>query len=258
MTRINLCCNIFGLVIVFVLLCSMKALTQKQFEDKLSTKNIHYNTYFKIVGKYKNCRTKIEVSTPYGNCLVSPYSLLEGNNKPSIQSAINPVHFFINQAREVHGDTYNYNQVIEYTNNRVKLPIKCKNHGTFYQAPNEHLSGQGCPKCNKGGWINRLDNWLNTNGESATFYILKCFSDSEEFLKVGITTSTICDRYRKDMPYEYQVLHSTTSTSKKLIYEIEQKVLNSFKKFVYLPRKEFGGHTECFQITALKQILSHV
>ena len=54
---------------------------------------------------------------------------------------------FIEKARKVHGDEYDYSKV-EYKNNKTKVCIICPKHGEFWQKPNSHLSsGQGCPKC---------------------------------------------------------------------------------------------------------------
>lgn len=53
---------------------------------------------------------------------------------------------FLAKAVSVHGATYNYNQV-EYINSKTKVEIVCKSHGVFYQSPNTHLTGQGCPHC---------------------------------------------------------------------------------------------------------------
>lgn len=53
---------------------------------------------------------------------------------------------FITRAVAVHGYTYDYNQV-EYINSKTKVEIVCKSHGVFYQSPNTHLTGQGCPHC---------------------------------------------------------------------------------------------------------------
>ena len=53
---------------------------------------------------------------------------------------------FIKKAREKHGDKYNYDKV-EYVNNRTKVCIICPKHGEFWQQPNNHLNGNGCPKC---------------------------------------------------------------------------------------------------------------
>ena len=42
---------------------------------------------------------------------------------------------------------YDYSQITEYKNNKQKLPIGCRKHGTFSMSANEHLRGHGCPKC---------------------------------------------------------------------------------------------------------------
>lgn len=53
---------------------------------------------------------------------------------------------FVNDAIEVHGNKYCYDNV-DYISNRVKICIKCPTHGEFWQSPGKHLNGQGCPKC---------------------------------------------------------------------------------------------------------------
>ena len=57
---------------------------------------------------------------------------------------------FIEKARKAHGDRYDYSKV-EYINNKSKIEIICKEHGSFWQAPNNHTALlQGCPNCQKG------------------------------------------------------------------------------------------------------------
>lgn len=53
---------------------------------------------------------------------------------------------FIADARKVHGDKYDYSKVI-YINNKVEVCIICPTHGEFWQRPDRHLCGQGCPVC---------------------------------------------------------------------------------------------------------------
>ena len=53
---------------------------------------------------------------------------------------------FVEKARKVHGDRYDYSKV-DYVNNHTKVCIICREHGEFWQRPSKHLSGQGCPKC---------------------------------------------------------------------------------------------------------------
>ena len=53
---------------------------------------------------------------------------------------------FIQEARLLHGDRFDYSKVI-YKNNKTKIEIICKEHGSFYQSPDMHLRGDGCPLC---------------------------------------------------------------------------------------------------------------
>lgn len=53
---------------------------------------------------------------------------------------------FIEKAKLIHGDKYDYSKV-KYINNKVKVAITCPIHGEFEQTPNSHLNGRGCNKC---------------------------------------------------------------------------------------------------------------
>src|SRR3989304_259165 len=53
---------------------------------------------------------------------------------------------FIERAKEIHSNKYDYTKV-EYNGIFNKLIIICPKHGEFEQTPNNHLVGKGCPKC---------------------------------------------------------------------------------------------------------------
>lgn len=53
---------------------------------------------------------------------------------------------FIRQAKEIHGDKYDYSMV-EYVKSKLKVTIICPIHGQFKQTPNAHLRGNGCNLC---------------------------------------------------------------------------------------------------------------
>lgn len=53
---------------------------------------------------------------------------------------------FINKAKAVHGDKYDYSKV-EYVNNKTEVCIICPEHGDFRQLPSNHLRGHGCKYC---------------------------------------------------------------------------------------------------------------
>lgn len=60
---------------------------------------------------------------------------------------------YIQKAKSVHGDRYDYSQV-EYTSLTAKISIRCPEHGLFQQLASNHLQGKGCPVC---GQINRSE-----------------------------------------------------------------------------------------------------
>ena len=68
---------------------------------------------------------------------------------------------FISEAREIHGDYYDYSKVV-YERSDEPVTIICPVHGEFKQSPSSHLSGHGCPSCNR-----------ISKGEERIFLILK-------------------------------------------------------------------------------------
>ena len=53
---------------------------------------------------------------------------------------------FIERAKQIHGDKYDYSQV-EYKSMKTPVVIICPIHGKFYQTPENHLEGKGCSEC---------------------------------------------------------------------------------------------------------------
>lgn len=53
---------------------------------------------------------------------------------------------FIEEAKEVHGNNYIYDEVT-YNGRKKEVYIICPKHGGFWQRPDKHLIGHGCPEC---------------------------------------------------------------------------------------------------------------
>ena len=53
---------------------------------------------------------------------------------------------FIEKARKVHGNKYDYT-LVDYKDAKTPVVIICKKHGQFEQVPNYHLCGNGCQLC---------------------------------------------------------------------------------------------------------------
>ena len=66
---------------------------------------------------------------------------------------------FILEAKEVHGDKYDYSKV-EYMKSSIKVIITCNQHGNFEQRPNDHLRGNGCPLCAGNNFIKTQEQFI--------------------------------------------------------------------------------------------------
>ena len=66
---------------------------------------------------------------------------------------------FIEKAKKIHGDKYDYSKV-EYLNNKTKVCIICPEHGEFWQTPTNHLVGQGCPYCKESKLEKEINDFL--------------------------------------------------------------------------------------------------
>ena len=101
--------------------------------------------------EYKDNKTKVCLICPeHGEFWIAPSSHLKGGGCPKCanEKQTKTLDKFIEEARQVHGDKFDYSKV-EYINNKTKLCIICPKHGEFWQVPHKHLTGQGCPDCRK-------------------------------------------------------------------------------------------------------------
>lgn len=152
-----------------------------------------------------------------------------------------------------HNNFYNY-EYTNYTGSLNKVRIVCPTHGNFEQIAAHHLQGNGCQKCaleSKG--YGRNDFIKTAKGRDCTLYLLRCFNESEEFYKIGITSLSVEKRYSRKLsiPYNYEIL-STVSGDAGHIWDLEKKNLRTFKNFKYLPKIKFKGFSECVKKENIK------
>jgi ribosomal protein L37E len=70
-----------------------------------------------------------------------------GNTKKPVNNKQKTTEQFIKEAQEIHGDNYNYDEVV-YTNCKTNVKITCNGCGTsFHQPPSVHLAKKGCKPC---------------------------------------------------------------------------------------------------------------
>lgn len=75
-----------------------------------------------------------------------------------------PTEKFIENAKLVHGDKFDYSKVI-YTGNKNPVEIICPKHGSFWQTPNTHVSSRnGCRFCAESKGEVAVEIFLNKYG----------------------------------------------------------------------------------------------
>ena len=111
-------------------------------------KKIHDNKYDYSKVHYINSKIKVCIICPkHGEFFQEPKAHLKGQGCPKCSGCAKlTMDDFIEKARKVHGDEYDYSKV-KYINNHTKVCIICPEHGEFWQTPNSHLNGNGCYSC---------------------------------------------------------------------------------------------------------------
>lgn len=125
-----------------------KKLTQEEFIE-LAHKVHNKYTYTKTV--YVQRTSKIIITCPiHGDFVQTVRDHLNGAGcAKCVKDAQRlTVQQFIERSRKVHGDKYDYSNVV-YVNNQTPVEIICPTHGCFRQSPANHMNGSSCPKCQK-------------------------------------------------------------------------------------------------------------
>jgi hypothetical protein len=128
---------------------NVKSNTQEFIEE---AKKIHENKYDYSKVNYIRRWDKITIICPqHGEFIQAPKSHLDGQGCPKCNGGVKSnTQEFIEKAKIIHNDKYDYSKVIYPNNAYEKVTIICKKHGEFEQSAGNHLAGQGCPKCNGG------------------------------------------------------------------------------------------------------------
>jgi hypothetical protein len=127
-------------------------ISQENFIDQCKE---HFPDYDYSNTTYVNRKTKVRISCPiHGDFerTASEKSRDKGLECPSCMqlrvssSQKMSLSEFVARARAIHGDKYDYSKVI-YITARIKVEIVCPVHGSFWQAPHQHITRSGCRKC---------------------------------------------------------------------------------------------------------------
>ena len=118
---------------------------KKKYGDKYDYSKVEYNGY----------NVKVCIICPeHGEFWQTPDRFLQGRGCPRCglelmkKSLTKTSDEWIEEARKIHGDKYDYSKV-EYKNAHTKVCIICPKHGEFWQTATKHITCKksGCPIC---------------------------------------------------------------------------------------------------------------
>ena len=128
-------------------------------------KKIHGDKYNYSKINFKNTNTRIEIiCSKHGSFFAFPSNHLKGSGCKlcSLKNLDLTTQEAIKKYKKIHGDKYNYSRV-NYKGNYSKVEIICPKHGSFLQVHNNHINGNGCPKCKSSKGETIILVWLKEN-----------------------------------------------------------------------------------------------
>ena len=138
---------------------------------------IHNEKYDYSKLKFKSKKEKVCIICPeHGEFWQIAQSHLAGHGCPQcaiqnsgVSQRLNNISFK-EKACEIHNNLYDYSKV-DYKNSQTKVCIMCPEHGEFWQTPNSHLNGSGCPKCSGKNLTNNeiIDKLISIHGKKYDF-----------------------------------------------------------------------------------------
>lgn len=216
-------------------------------------KKVHGNKFDYSLSEYKSAQTRVKIrcnkcltvfeQRPADHWSGFGCSVCSGNASPTTEQ-------FIERARKVHGNKYDYSKTV-YTKALAKVIITCPEHGDFEQKASSHVNHRsGCKECSF-----ELQGWGRSdyvrlckskhNGIS-NLYIIKCTGNNEVFYKIGITATSVNQRFSgSEMPYKFQAI-KTVQADAEYIWDLENTLHKINKANQYRPKLEFAGDRECF------------
>lgn len=171
-----------------------KKLTQQEFLQKCKENNPTLDCT-KIV--YKNNKDVVYPKCKiHGGFPVKASSLLRGlkDGCPKC-NRINRQELFIDKAKKIHNGKYDYSRV-EYKTNKELVEIVCPIHGSFFQAPGDHLKGYGCSKCSK-KYKPTTEEWIKRVKE---IYGTKYDYSEVEYIDNKTPVTIICPKHGRFYP----------------------------------------------------------
>ena len=144
----------------------------------------------------------------------------------------------IEKARLVHGDKWIYDETV-YNGYDVKCTIICPKHGEFWQTPDSHLQGSGCPSCShrKSDAENEITSFLMERlGEDKVFTRKRGIISKMKEIDIYLPTKRIgieydgcrwhTEQFGKDKYYHLSKTESCAKSGISLIHVFEDEYID--------------------------------
>ena len=169
----------------FEKLSKIKSKSKEQFEKEARAIHGDKYDYSKVV--YINSGTKVCIICPtHGEFWMAPANHIYGNKQGCPKCRIEKIKKaltmsfdeFYDKAIKVHGVKFVYDEDT-YSHTKEKMRIFCPRHGEFWQRPNDHLMGRGCPFCRESSMERDVSLFLKRNNRN---FIKQCRKDNLDWL----------------------------------------------------------------------------
>ena len=231
----------------------MKRKTKEQFIEE--AKKIHGDKYDYSLVVYEGTDKKVKIICPiHGVFEQLPREHLHGHGCQLCAKSLykSKKDEFIEKAKKIHGDKYDYSKV-EYNGYHNKVCIICPEHGEFWKTPAKHISSkQGCPNCTK-----KHSTIPNFNSYTTEEWIKKAKSvhgDKYNYSKVEYVNSKtkvciICPKHGEF--WQYPSYHLNGNGCRKCA---DEKLLKTQEEFIKKCRETYGDK---YDYSKVKYINSH-
>lgn len=214
-------------------------LTTEQFITK--AKSVWGNIYDYSLVEYQGTDIPVKIICPkHGVFNMTPHHHITGHRGCLKCLQVTDTEGFIERAKEVHGDKYDYSES-QYIDSLTKIKIICPVHGAFYQRPSSHLDGTGCPECGKQVMGDK-------HHKSQEQFIAECKSvhgekydlSEVDYKHVSVPIKVICREHGAFYPLPYNFLRGTgCPICKESMLENQVRNLLEKHKINYIPQAKF-------------------
>lgn len=97
---------------------------------------------------------------------------------------------------------------------------------------------------NRAAWIQQQ------HGRKAVLYVVRVYSATEQFYKVGVTFNLSARFSRLKTVYQWRTVARYSSWDAGKVFDLEQALHAEFKHLAYVPTVSFSGFTECYSVAS--------